>query len=123
MDGSVPIDQAFEHAWSEHPLSWGHAMTLIIQSYKDVARHFWHLALTRTEEPVAEPPAVFEMFYRRTVTAPVEDGREYVGIAGIRDGKVSGGELIRIGTSQAVLEAITPVVQPCVRNDAAQVTA
>lgn len=81
-------------------------MPLIVQSYKDVAQHFWQLALGRTEEPVAEPPAVFKMFERRTVTAPVEGGREYVGIAGIRDDKDSGGELILMAPSQAVLERV-----------------
>lgn len=103
MDSSAPVDPAFEQAWKEHPLSAPHPMPLIVQSYKDVAYHFWQRAHALSEEPEAEPPAAFELLERRPVSAPANEGREYVGVAAICDDKERGGELILIAPSQAVL--------------------
>lgn len=63
MGGTEHVDPLFEQAWRRHPLSGPHSMPLIVQSYKEVAYHFWHMAQTLPgelqEEPVAESP-VFE---------------------------------------------------------------
>jgi len=106
MDGCVPTDLAFGQAWSE-PAVMGPCDDGDHPALQERGAERLAAGASADGRAGRRSSAVFEMFDRRTVTGPAEYGREHVGFAGIREG-----ELTRIGTSQAVPEAIAPVVQP-----------